>query len=1135
MKISRHFLCLSFVIWCITIDTKAQGNPPLIFESVLNSGDIYKLSVDQTGVHIINKELLALLKIDVENTDPRNIKLYGMRGGMLPESNAEPRPDDLQELAIKFEGEEDGRIDKNDHIVFYAEGPQLLLYENGNYRIPSNIYDSKNYYFIKVSPGRGKRVQLDPETYTPTVEYDYYDKVERYEKDLTNLLGAHPATEGAGKEWYGEAFKTNRELKLTDKFTLSSAEPGSIVDIQMVFAGRSASSSNVILNIGTKTFSQSMSSVDPAESEDTYAQKALIKGKMQYVEGQNNIVIDYPKVAKESEGWLDYLQLVFKSKITFAGKQFNFRNRDSLNASSIALKVNSSIAPDAVIWDVTDPFNVKQKVVTDGRISYTPKGEIREFCFHRGSQETLTPTMIGKIANQNIHRLLTEDVIIVYYPAFKAEAQKLAQHRSKHSNLEVEALDVLEIYNEFSGGKVDPTAIRDMAKMLFDRNKSFKYLVLLGDGSYDYKGLVRDINPENFIPVYETDESLNPINGFPSDDYYALLDTDEGINLIGDLDISVGRLPAKTVEDAKILINKIIHYETSPKVYGDWKLKVGYHADDQDNNTHIRDMEFIATQDEIRHQRFNQQKVYFDAYKQVSTSGEHRFPDANSILNRNITNGQLSTIYLGHGGPLGWAQERVLTIPDIVAWDNYDAMTIMLTATCSFAAYDDPSILSPAEQAILNPKGGAIALYSTTRSVFTNSNMELTNAVNELLYKKEDGKGPTLGYCLTKGKNKYSGSFFTINSRKFTLLGDPSMSVPLPSYEIVVTKVNNKSAETSDTASAIEFVTLEGEVQDASGNILTDFDGYLYPTIFDKKVKLQTLGTDSDSRPSYPFTSYRNTIFKGKATVTKGKWTFSFYVPKNISYNLGQARISLYATNHKDMDADGLYNGLFIGGPSNSQIIDDKGPEIKAFMDQRSFNNGDKTQTTTKLILDLTDDFGINVTGNAIGQDITAILDGDRSKIVVLNGYYQALTDNYKQGVVEYIFNNLSVGKHTLTAKAWDISGNSTEINIDFEVVDDLVATIEEVTVKPNPFVHSTSVSFTAPPTAIRTELAIFDVTGRLIEKQDVSTAAGKINTFNILETINLMSQNFILYIISRDAKNKIVGRSDGIKIVALY
>ncbi len=1068
--------------------TKSFRNPLGTFNSVLSSGNIYKIAVNNTGVYKIDKDFLEnKLGINVDGINPKSIKIFGNRGGRVPELNATFRQDDLEQLHIYVAGASDGKFDAGDYILFYAEGADLWTYDKGadKYTFDKNIYDVNNYYFIKTDGEDGKRIATaNLVTDQTDFETSQYDQLQRYEEDKNNLLANFSYTQGTGKDWYGDIFNSSQKEKSYKSFFDFSHSIGGNMEVEMFFAGRGRSQSTVTLTIGDKVFNKNIQRVYVDNQESEYANRVSIKESFINSTREPDVKVSFPSASSETLGWLDYIQIISKAEIVLpATGQLAFRNRETQSANIAGFKLSGF--KDQLVWDVSNPFTPVQIPVNNNKIVFKPEGINKEFIVLHPSSGINIPQALGKIENQNLHAIQDEDMIIVCHPNFKEAADRLAQFRAQQSGLKIFVAETNKIYNEFSGGKLDPSAIRDMARLLLSRNDQFRYLLLFGDGTYDYRNINKSVAYDNFVPVYETDQSLNPISGFPSDDFYGLLGDDEGERLSGALDIYVGRLPVKTPEQATSVVDKIIHYETSPKTLGDWRLRAGYVADDEDYNLHVSDMDDIAKSDENRHPLFNQQKVYIDAYRQVSTSGEKRYPDANKAINNNIFKGQLTTTYLGHGGPLGWAQERILTVPDIENMSNYDNLSLFITATCSFGAYDDPAVTSPAEYALLNANGGAIGLMTTTRAVYTNSNKQLTDAVHELLYSQIDNKAPTLGFALTTGKNKYPGDSFRINSRKFTLLGDPSMPLALPQYNVTTASINEKNAsEFIDTIGALKKVTITGFIADEKNQLISDFNGTVDITVFDKKSQLQTLSNDNQESPKFNFTMFRSVIFKGAATVSNGQWTITFWTPKNINYTPGPGRISYYAYDSNGRDAAGLYTDLIIGGSSDLTIKDEQPPIIHGYMNDESFVTGGVTNSNPILLLDLSDDYGINVTGNAIGQDISAILDGDTKNIFILNDFYEAKKDDYSSGRVRFPLNGLTPGSHYITAKVWDISGNSAETRLDFIVADTDDHELKRVLNYPNPFTTNTSFQFehNRPNTELNILVNIYTISGRLIK-----------------------------------------------------
>lgn len=1073
----------------LTIDYGAplvekRDGPTFADNSVLSSGAIYKVSFTESGVYKLDYNYLKDLGIDIDNINPKNLAVYTSHGKALAENIIEDRFDDLIESPILIKGEENNVFNSADYILFYAKGDESWNTSNNTYNHEKNIYSDINYAFIKVKESQGKRLGTSNSLSTTAYNSSIYNSLQRYEEDKVNLLAAFTATQGTGQLWFGDRYNTVKEYDYTDKFDLTGYVLGEEIEIKLGFAGRNdENTSRVFLDLDGNTLDKSLARINDSGSISTnrYANYALMNKTATINNPNGKIVVRYPFQGNDvSEGWLDYLQFIIPKTLNFNGNPILISNQESVNYNNTALSLTGS--PDH-IWDVTSLDDIKNAFVDNGQIKYNSQDELRLF-YAFNEATAMTPTKVGVVENQNLHSIDDVELIVIYHPTFENDIERYVEHRSSFGNLNVIAININHVYNEFSGGKVDPSAIRDLAKMVYDRTDNFKYLLLVGDGSFDYKQLTPDIPDHNFIPVYETKESLDPIDGFPTDDFYALLDINEGTNLKGQLDIAVGRFPVKTAEEFTGLVDKLIHYDTHPDTQGDWKLKLGFAADDEDSGRHLTDTEDIANQTKLRYPDFNQQKIYFDAFLQESTPGGARFPDATKELNNAVFKGLLVLNYLGHGGPKGWAQERVLQVSDIQSWNNYDNIPLLITATCTFAGYDEPSVESAGEVSLLNERGGAIGLFSTTRAVFASDNKRLVSSVYDTMFTTQGGQLQTLGEILMRGKNKNVQDTQKINARKFSLLGDPSMRLSVPLLNVETSKINGTSiSEFSDTLKALEQVTIEGIITDQNNQFVSDYNGIVYPTIFDKESTLRTLANDSNSGEK-SFNVIKNILFKGAATVTNGMFSFTFVVPKDINYAYGPGRISYYATNPDRVDAKGSNDDFIIGGTSNNIIQDNQGPEIQIFMNDESFVYGGITNTDPVLLIKLEDENGINVTGTSIGHDLSGTLDEDNQGTFIMNDFYEATVDNFREGSARYPISGLESGRHSISVKAWDVLNNSSEARSEFVVIKDGDNVLEHVLNYPNPFTTSTNFQFEHDLTSTELDIliTIYTISGKVIK-----------------------------------------------------
>ena len=1073
----------------LTIDYGAplvekRDGPTFADNSILSSGAIHKVSFTESGVYKLDYKYLKDLGIDIDNINPKNLAVYTSHGKALAENIIEDRFDDLIESPILIKGEEDNVFNSADYILFYAKGDESWNTSNNTYNHEKNIYSDINYAFIKVKESQGKRLGTSSSLSTTAYTSSIYNSLQRYEEDKVNLLAAFTATQGTGQLWFGDRYNTVKEYDYTDKFDLTGYVLGEEIEIKLGFAGRNdENTSRVFLDLDGNTLDKSLARINDSGSISTnrYANYALMNTTTTINNPNGKIVVRYPFQGNDvSEGWLDYLQFIIPKTLNFSGNPILISNQESVNYNNTALSLTGS--PDH-IWDVTSLDDIKNAFLDNGQIKYNSQDELRLF-YAFNEATTMTPTKVGVVENQNLHSIDDVELIVIYHPTFENDIERYVEHRSSFGNLNVKAININHVYNEFSGGKVDPSAIRDLAKMVYDRTDNFKYLLLVGDGSFDYKQLTPDIPDHNFIPAYETKESLDPIDGFPTDDFYALLDINEGTNLKGQLDIAVGRFPVKTAEEFTGLVDKLIHYDTHPDTQGDWKLKLGFAADDEDSGRHLTDTEDIANQTKLRYPDFNQQKIYFDAFLQESTPGGARFPDATKELNNAVFKGLLVLNYLGHGGPKGWAQERVLQVSDIQSWNNYDNIPLLITATCTFAGYDEPSVESAGEVSLLNERGGAIGLFSTTRAVFASDNKRLVSSVYDTMFTTQGGQLQTLGEILMRGKNKNVQDTQKINARKFSLLGDPSMRLSVPLLNVETSKINGISvSEFSDTLKALEQVTIEGIITDQNNQFVSDYNGIVYPTIFDKESTLRTLANDSNSGEK-SFNVIKNILFKGAATVTNGMFSFTFVVPKDINYAYGPGRISYYATNPDRVDAKGSNDEFIIGGTSNNIIQDNQGPEIQIFMNDESFVYGGITNTDPVLLIKLEDENGINVAGTSIGHDLSGTLDEDNQGTFIMNDFYEATVDNFRQGSARYPISGLESGRHSIAVKAWDVLNNSSEARSEFVVIKDGDNLLEHVLNYPNPFTTSTNFQFEHDLTSTELDIliTIYTISGKVIK-----------------------------------------------------
>ena len=1072
--------------------------------SVLASGDFFKISVQESGVYRLDRGFLSDLGLDVDNLDPRNLKIYGNGGGNVPRSNDAPRPEDLVENAIVVTGEADGDFNDGDAVLFYAEGPSRWeVNASGNdLAWNQNVYDTENYYFITVAGGAGKRIIEEEGTGSAGAVYNAYTDFQRYEYEKFNLLQEVIFGQGSGQEFYGDVFR-GQTLRTYDEFNFPDRVKSEPVRVKARMAMRSRTSSTrfAVTVEGQEAVSPAVSSCG-SSALSCVARTETIVATFPSTADNPSIDLEYRRFSDGSaEAWLDYLQVDAKrSKLPNAQQEFTFMG--ATTDGNALMKIGKPSGVEVTIWDITDPTTVHREALGDDGGFTDPAFPIRRYVSFTGN-DFKTPEAVGKVENQNLHALNGVELLIIHHADFREQAERLAQHRRDWSGMSVANVDVEQVYNEFSSGRQDAGAIRDLARLLYERDGQLKYVLLFGDASFDPRDIYGHGN--HFVPTYQTEFSLSEINAYPADDFYALLSPGEGTaSLTGALDIAVGRLPAQSEREATIFVDKIIRYDTQIDTYGDWRNRIMFVGDDEDNGIHTRDVDSVARQVEILNPNVNAQKVYLDAFQQVSTPGGTRIPSATENLNNNIFKGVLSVIYLGHGGPKGWTQERVLKIPDILSWRNPDRLPLFITATCTFAGFDDPLVKTGGEEVISSESGGAIALFSTVRPVQTSGNRLLTLASAQELYDPVN-RDLTMGQVLAEAKNNSGAP--NSNSRKFFLLGDPSQELALPKYRVVGESVNgNPLGAQPDTIRALQKVTITGRVEDFSGNLLDDFNGVLAPTIFDKATIYQTLQQDPGS-PLINFKLRNNVIFKGNASVTNGRFEFTFVVPKDINFAFGEAKLSFYAEDDamtRRIDAAGASFDLVVGGTDPNALADDEGPQVDVFMNTEDFVFGGLTGDDPVLLVKLRDDFGINVAGTSIGHDLTGTLDENTQNTYRLNDFYEAELDDYTRGTVRFPLSDLAEGRHQISVRAWDVANNPGTGYTEFIVAADGKIALDRVLNYPNPFTTSTCFQFEHGMDVgdLDVRVQIFTINGKLVKtlEQRINTPGSRLGLDNCVE-----------------------------------
>src|SRR5690606_9908238 len=791
--------------------------------------------------------------------------------------------------------------------------------------------------------------------------------------------------------------------------------------------------------------------------------------------------------------------------LAFNGSQMNFRDFSLVSGSGqrYGFSVSNASAVEQ-IWEVTDITNASGRVNKASGSSMFNFGYItndpdfnNEFVAFR-ADAAYQPTFVGKVENQNLQALQNVDYLILTRPEMMMQAQRLANYHQTKNNFNTQIVDIHKIYNEYSSGGQDLTAIRDFVTHLNTPAGNLKYVFILGDATYDFKH--NTPNSYNVVPSYQSEESGNYVTSFVTDDYFVMTSPQTTTNLGFVLpDLPIGRIPAANPQEAKTMMDKTLAYynslpgQSSP--FGIWRMKLDFVVDDdKDGGTPFHTIMNTALEEVFEgatdKPEYNVRKLYMDAFPAESTAAGQRYPQVNQAIANDIGN-SLYLFYFGHGGINGWSQERVLTTNEVQGLNNfspvYSRFPFVSTITCEFTLWDDHDTYSVGEQFIKHKSGGAATMITSSRAVNVGYGETFSGTFTKSVFTlnaTEDFE--TLGNAHLTAKKNYGGSS---DHLKVNYLGDPAMKLSRPKKLLFI---DNIESPVPGQIRALDFVKITGHINHPNGTVNTGFNGKVIVNIFDKRVNKSTLNNDGNLTPILHYTEEGSPIVKASGTAVNGQFTVEFYVPNDINYTLGTGRIIAYADNNvEDVFQNQPYQ---IGDINPNGINDNEPPRVKLYMNNTNFADGGITDQNPMLLACVTDDTGINSTGAGIGHDIITYLDGQIINTTVLNDFYNPGDGNgclnptlaeYQKGSVTYPFRNLAPGEHTLTFRVWDINNNSTTETLRFIVKDEASQNlvINRPLNWPNPFTDKTYIHFEHNcDDILDVNVQIFTITGKLVK-----------------------------------------------------
>ena len=1057
-------------------------------DSPLAQGDWYRMDVQQTGIYKLDMSFFKSAKIPTAVfSSIRSIRVFGNGGQVLPEDVNAARPGDLQEVpCLRVDNNGNGVFDADDYILFYGIGLREWSYDPGQRQFSHYIhpYSETNEYFFTYggAPGKGMDSVVSLKNPAPFVPTDFEEMLFT-EQEKFNLLSS-------GRRWLGQSFD---DLSPSAVYTtlLNGLVATKPVNYRFDVLSRSSTNDEFLVyengNLLGSPVQLGTVDVDPNDDEDYYAfdpgvvstsGSGVIPGNRSLLKFEFNTTND------AAMGWLDWFEIHYRRTFDAVNDVLLFFGPDTSATAEFDLTNFSS--RNTRIFDVTNPASprqVTQVKFDDVKASVCSFQAIQSAGSpHRylavGETGYLQPANVVQVANTNLHgQTQPYDFIIISPQEFLADAQRLQSFRQQADTLRTVVVDVANIFNEFAGGIPDPTAIRDFLKYT-QTNWAVapQYVLLFGNGSYDYKNIVS--SARNWISAYETAESINQILTYTTDDYFAKLNPgDDRISL------SIGRLPARSEQDAATMVDKVISYETTAP-HDPWRNTITFVSDDGLTSTGDDGDVFTSSSEDLAELHtpasFDKQKIYIVEYPTINSAAGRRKPLANQAIIDAFNRGTLLMNYIGHGNQLLWAHEYIFTrdesLPQLV---NKDMLTFVIGATCNFAAFDDPNQVSAGEQIVTMGQGGAIGIMTAVRQVYELDNAYFNYTFFDSLFQAgPHGYDWRMGDVMYQTKQEhYSGTFD--NDLKYVLLCDPTVRFAVPRAQATVDTVNGLSTVSLSTLRSLGVAAVSGTISHPGGQPWTNFNGSGLVELFDpKQVESVPIW------PGFTFVMSGSVLYRGAVSVKNGTFHATIPVPKDVTYG-GQSRIEMYASGDSS-DAVGFTENVTINGTDTAAVVDTTGPSIAIYFDDLSFRSGDIVRPTTTLIVKLDDASGINTSTVGVGHRLQALLTNP-DQTIDLTDFYRGDLDTYRSGQVSYPFSDLTEGKHVATVQAWDVRNNGSTAQVEFEVRSAGPVLMENVVNVPNPFSRSTVFTFQRNATdPIDVQIKIYSVAGRLL--RDFST-----------------------------------------------
>ena len=1062
-----------------------------------------KVEVKEEGLHEITREDFKSAGIDLATVDPNRIAIYGGNGGMLPENDLALTGEAMHRVPAIVE-QEGGRATR---VLFYAAGPYTWgLRDTLRDTVPThriNPYVTANSYIVAVDGEETRQFPAGGTGESPALTVTSGIARIFAEEERFNAIDIRK-NGGSGRDWFGTQFQADA-ARPNDPRVFSNDLPGLDRSYPVIYRVRAANSAASTQGGGPGTFKVEQRdvplgsfSIEGISGDDiAYARTGTYIGSASDIQGETSLLKITYSNSGSSLGYLDWYEIHYGRQLRATGDRLLFYAPSSSGGEVARFQLSEFSTNDLLGFDITDPANPLRLDLQsgDGRFYFNdrllPSGKNhRYYIAARNTARRVSSASRAKFADLR-GRALNAEVLVVAHEDFREAAERYVAHRTAHG-MAAAFVTTSEIYTEFSSGNLDPTAIRNYIAHAFATwSRRPTHVVLLGDGTYDYRSIAT--SQPQFVPAFETDDGdwYNHISSSSFDDYFVRVTTGNDGKIDPQVDIAIGRLPVETAEQANDVVAKIERYEDAEN-FGLWRQTIILAADDDyplgEGGGFTRQSEGLwkSLPDWI-----DARKIYLAAYptEQVTT---RRKPGAEQDLTQAIEQGAVITNWVGHGNPNVWAHEYILEKDKfITALHNDSTLTYVPAVTCNFGYYDDPTVVSGGELFLRHAEGGAIGVMTATRAVYIGPNEFLMRQHFRALFTRDSATRafPTIGQALVMTKYARSGQDDR-NDQKFLLLGDPALRLNLPKDSVHITRINTTGVDTAAAVvGALMQVTIEGEVLDQFGTLRNDFNGTAIVSLNDADRMSKLASGEETTDVTY----VGGRLFRGPAKVESGRFRITFRVPKDIAYDSSNARVYAYAYNDHE-DAAGMTRNVIVYGADDAPVTDAEGPEIRLFLDDRTFRSGDLVTPEPLLIVDLADTSGINSSGSSIGHRIEAWIDGDPKSVDLTETYQTEVTD-YGKGTAQRRLLDLAPGEHQVRVRAWDIFNNVAETSTYFRVadVDQEVLKVVEVVNYPNPMTRETDFLFRHNQTRpLDVDIAIFTPSGRKVRELEARSVADR-------------------------------------------